>query len=53
MSRSYIGTKIEYVFHQTRFPCAIKRMGTRLRLSLDNINMRNFVHNALKSLITI
>ena len=28
-SRTY-GTKIEYAFHQTLFPRAIKRLGTRL-----------------------
>ena len=30
-----LGTKIEYTFHQTLFPCAIKRLGTRLHPCLD------------------
>ena len=35
-SRTY-GTKIEYAFHQTLFPRAIKRLGTRLRKTMSLI----------------
>ena len=34
------GTKIEYVFHQTLFPCAIKRLGMRLGLAGQRLHKR-------------